>query len=181
MENASKALLMAAGVLIGILILSLAVYLFVSFGSTSAELHKQNEAQQIAQFNSQFTSYEGKEGITIYDVVTVANLATETNIYYEFPKRLNIPITDSKDNYVSVIFKNSLIPKYNNKPIEKGYEYIGNIDYNELINQDIAIMQIKEDENDGTQYKALQDYICKVEISPTTQRVYKVTFTKNNR
>lgn len=170
MENASKALLMAAGVLIGILILSLAVYLFVSFGSTSAELHKQNEAQQIAQFNSQFTSYEGKEGITIYDVVTVANLATETNIYYEFPKRLNIPITAPKDNYVSVIF--------NNKPIEKGYEYMGDIDYNELINQDIANMQAKEDENDGTQYKALQDYICEVEISPTTQRVYKVTFTK---
>ena len=41
MENASKALIMAAGVLIGILILSLAVYLFVSFGNTSRELHKQ--------------------------------------------------------------------------------------------------------------------------------------------
>ena len=33
MENASKALLMAAGVLIGVLILSLAVYLFENFGT----------------------------------------------------------------------------------------------------------------------------------------------------
>lgn len=32
MENASKALIMAGGVLIGILILSLAVYLFIDFG-----------------------------------------------------------------------------------------------------------------------------------------------------
>ena len=32
MENASKALIMAGGVLIGVLIISLAVYLFVSFG-----------------------------------------------------------------------------------------------------------------------------------------------------
>ena len=40
MENASKALLMAAEVLIGLLILSLAVYLFADFGSTSAEINK---------------------------------------------------------------------------------------------------------------------------------------------
>lgn len=107
MENASKALIMAAGLLIGILILSLAVYLFVSFGSTSSELHKQNEEKQIEQFNSQFTSYEGKEGITIYDVVTIANLATENNIYYDFEKRNTL--TDGKDNYISVQFKNTSI------------------------------------------------------------------------
>ena len=39
MENASKALIMAGGVLIGVLIISLAVYLFVSFGQTSAEIN----------------------------------------------------------------------------------------------------------------------------------------------
>lgn len=157
MENASKALLMAAGVLIGILILSLAVYLFVSFGSTSAELHKQNEAQQIAQFNSQFTSYEGKEGLTIYDVITVANLATESNIYYEFPKRNSM--ATGTDNYISVI--------YNGVPIEKGYDYHGNINYNDYIKNDLR------DED-------LQEYTCKVNISQTTQRVYQVIFTKKS-
>ena len=59
MENASKALIMAGGVLIGVLIISLAVYLFVSFGQTSAEINSQNAQKQISQFNSQFTSYEG--------------------------------------------------------------------------------------------------------------------------
>ena len=77
MENASKALMMAAGILIGVAILSLAVYLFVSFGSASAEIHEQNDANRINEFNTQFTSYVGKEDITIYDVITVANLATE--------------------------------------------------------------------------------------------------------
>lgn len=103
MENASKALIMAAGVLIGILIISLAVYLFVSFGSTSAEIHKQNDEQQIEQFNSQFTSYEGKK-CTIYDVVTVANLATENNKYYDFEKRTTKTI--GNDNYISVKVSN---------------------------------------------------------------------------
>ena len=55
MENASKALLMAAGVLIGILILSLAVFLFANFGSASAEINRQNEIKRINEFNAQFT------------------------------------------------------------------------------------------------------------------------------
>ena len=47
MENASKALIMVAGVLIGIMVLSLAVYLFVNFGSTSAQMHQQKEQDQL--------------------------------------------------------------------------------------------------------------------------------------
>ncbi len=172
MENASKALLMAASILIGMLILSLAVYLFISFGSTSSELHKQKEEQQLQQFNSQFTSYVGKEGSTIYDVVTVANLATENNIYYEFEKR-NI-IADGKDNYISVVFENSNIGSYHGKKIEKGYKYVGSIDYNELIHLDLQKMTTTTD----PEVSNLTQYKCKVEISPTTHRVYKVVFTK---
>ncbi len=110
MENASKALLMAAGVLIGLLVISLAVYLFVSFGMTSAEIHKEQQEQQLEQFNVQFTSYVGKEGLTIYDVVTVANLATENNKNYELTKK----VADGTDYYISVQVANQGF-------IEKGY------------------------------------------------------------
>lgn len=81
MENASKALLMAAGVLIGLMVLSLAVYLFITFGSQSAEIHEQIDTDRLNQFNTQFTKYEGME-VTIYDVMTVLNLAKENNDYY---------------------------------------------------------------------------------------------------
>lgn len=83
MENASKALLMAAGVLIGVLILTLMVYLFVDFGTISAQIHSQVSQRQINEFNSKFTSYEGKGEITIYDVITVTNYAKENNEYYK--------------------------------------------------------------------------------------------------
>ncbi len=166
MENASKALIMAAGVLIGMLILSLAVYLFVSFGSTSAQIHQEKEQKQINKFNTQFTSYVGKESITIYDVVSVANLATENNIYYEFKKRKGM--TDGKDNYISVQIINNNLDVYNHTCIEKGYES-GDIDYNQLIDSDLRL-----DKLDLTQYT------CTVEISPTTQRVYKVIFKAKN-
>lgn len=165
MENASKALLMAASVLIGILILSLAVYLFVSFGSTSAEMHQQIETQQIAQFNSQFTSYEVKN-CTIYDIVTVANLATENNIYYELPN--NQP----NNYYISV--------KKGNTSIEYGYgsttEEIRNR-YNELIKEDLENIQNKVDENNNNSPK-LKTYQCKAKINPTTKRVNSIFFSE---
>ena len=89
MENASKALIMAGGVLIGILILSLAAYLFVDLGSTSAEITAQNAQKQIIEFNSKFTSYEGYKDsdgnwqINIYDIISLAAYAKENNEYYE--------------------------------------------------------------------------------------------------
>ena len=160
MENASKALLMAAGVLIGLLTLSLAVYLFVSFGSTSAEIYKKNEENQLNQFNTQFTSYVGRNDITIHDVISIANLATENNIFYELPKTT----ANGKDNYISVYLKG----KGN---IEFGYIESANSarinkQYNAYIKEDIEKM------NNGK----LPTYECTVEISPTTQRVFLVNF-----
>lgn len=149
MENASKALLMAAGVLIGMLVISLAVYLFVSFGTASAEIHKEQEQKQLEQFNTQFSSYESKQENTIYDVVTVANLATQNNIYYQFEKRVGRQT--GKDNYISVRLENSELSVINRGFIEKGYNYKGQIDYNQLIQEELK--------------KGLSSYECKVSIS----------------
>lgn len=176
MENASKAMLMAAGVLIGILILSLAVYLFVSFGSSSAQIHQQNEKKQMDQFNSQFTVYQGKE-CTIYHVITVANLATENNKYYEFKKRTGLPA--GTDYYISVKLDNQGF-------IEKGTESSSNQikdAYDQLIQNDLKNMSAKtvfdvQEKREITYQKALPEYECKVQISPTTQRVYLVEFKK---
>ncbi len=96
---------------------------------------------------------------TIYDVITVANLATENNIFYELSSS-----TNGKDNYISVSLKGN--------SIEYGYGTSStsiNNKYNELIQNDIDKIQ-----ND-TQNQ-LPRYTCTVEISPTTQRVYKVEF-----
>ena len=83
MENASKALLMAAGVLIGILILSLAVFLFVDFGGKSKVIHEQIDESKLVQYNAQYTIYEGRTDITIYEVVSVINLAKQNNKDYK--------------------------------------------------------------------------------------------------
>ena len=78
MENASKALVMAAEVLIGIMIISLGVYLFATYSQTSKEIFDKRTEQQIVQFNTRYTQYVGKE-LTIYDVRTIATYANSDN------------------------------------------------------------------------------------------------------
>ena len=91
MENASRALLMAAGVLVGVLLLSLAVYLFTIFGNFGSEMMTQMNEKNISEFNAQFIkyqSYQDENGVwqnlcRAQDVVTIANLAKENNNQYD--------------------------------------------------------------------------------------------------
>ena len=152
MENASNALLLAAGVLIGVLILSLMVYLFIDFGSTSAEINSQITEQQLLQFNSKFTSYEGQEELTIYDVITVASYANENNIYYK----------DNLDNYKIIIY----LANPSTSQIQDNIE-------------NIKLSLIENDKNllSSTNLN-LPTYSCKVLSYYPNGRVHEVKFTK---
>lgn len=92
MENASKAFIMAAEILIGVMIISIGVYLFNTMGQYSAETADEIEDAQIAQFNQQFLKYygtviteedgkqeQGPVKCTIHDIVGLANLAKKLN------------------------------------------------------------------------------------------------------
>lgn len=75
MENAAKALTMAAGVLIGVIIITIAVYLFTTLGNTSSEVYSKVEQEKIDKFNNQFLKYDGLANCTAHDIVSIANLA----------------------------------------------------------------------------------------------------------
>lgn len=87
MENAVKALLMAAGVLIGLMIISLGVSLYSSLREYVEFTHKEIASNEIQQFNEQFFKYinyntitmETEFTLTIQDIVTAANIANENN------------------------------------------------------------------------------------------------------
>ena len=85
MENASKALIMAGGMLIGIMVLSLSLYLFVTFAQGAARVQNSIREDQIAQFNSRFNDLIDAEGITIYDIVSIASFARDYNTSNEIP------------------------------------------------------------------------------------------------
>lgn len=90
MENASKALIMAAEIIIGVMIISIGVYLFNAMGNYSADTTAKMEETQIAQFNNQFLKFYGTSAIngskpepikcTIHDIIGLANLANKSNV-----------------------------------------------------------------------------------------------------
>ena len=80
MENATKALYIAAGVLMGIMILSLGVMLFSSLQSYIDEYKEQIEFNELNTFNNKYQKYvDTEQNLTIQDIITVAGLAYEDN------------------------------------------------------------------------------------------------------
>lgn len=79
MENATKAMLIAAGLLIGVMIMSLGVALYNELANYVASSNERIMNNEINTFNTQYTKYLGKSNLTIQDVVTVANMAFENN------------------------------------------------------------------------------------------------------
>lgn len=59
MENASKALLIAAAVLIVILLIAFGMRIFNSSGDTSGQAEDLSKSTQMQTFNAQFTGYLG--------------------------------------------------------------------------------------------------------------------------
>lgn len=82
MENASKALLIVGGILIGVLLLSLLVYLFHVMGAFSSSVDQNIEMKNLAEFNQQFEVYQTKI-MTAQDVISIGNLARNYNVTNE--------------------------------------------------------------------------------------------------
>ncbi len=148
MENATNALFIAAGVLVGILILSLGVSLYMSLGGFATDAQEQIDEKLVRQFNEQFLQYDKKTDLTIQDVITAKNKALEVNQSFD---GYNMSTTKADENsyYVDVFFKR-----------ESSAKPIFDKNLTELLNKYINVTNIK----------------CTVTISPVTARVYKVVF-----
>ena len=100
MENAVKALIMVAGLIIGVLVIGLLVYLFRIGGNVASNYEQSMSEGEIASFNAKFEKYitklntnpEANKGTnngynnlfiqqsnSIHDIVSVINLAYDTN------------------------------------------------------------------------------------------------------
>ena len=123
MENASKALIMGAEILIGVMILSIGIYLFNVLGSYSADTTQEMESTRLEQFNNQFTKYYGtvstqqEDGkiyeqtikCTMQDVVGVANLAKMYNLRngFESPQETQETQENPGIYYIQIDLKTS--------------------------------------------------------------------------
>ena len=196
MENASKALIWAAEILVGIMIISIAVYVFTTMGKYSAETAQDIEDAQIAQFNSQFLKYYGTVGTeedgkviiepikcTIHDIVGLANLAKKENERNGFTPAngydTGIDLSNAQNarnnpnNYVQI-------------DIQIGrttYKNIENWTQDELINlvKNYSII-IRDNPEEGEEKTETKYFICKEEpiISDVTRKVDYMKFVEFN-
>lgn len=174
-ENASRALLMAAGVLVGVLLLSLAVYLFTIFGNFGSEMTTQMNEKNLSEFNAQFTKYEsyqdenGKWQNTCraQDVVTIANLAKENNNKYEYT------VSDANTGYyyVKVIVKNV------SSNYKDNFEIASLNDYTTFL-ANYSGESIYSEEQQKDIFNVIYFKCTDIKINENSKRVCSITFTR---
>lgn len=81
MENASKALFIAAGVLIALIILSLLVLAYDQISQTAKAEEAKKQAEQVADFNAQYEVYN-KKLLYGVDILSLINKVNDNNIKY---------------------------------------------------------------------------------------------------
>ena len=174
MENASKALIIAAEVLIAVMIMSVGVYLFNRYAAFSEEEYKKIESTQIAQFNNQFLKYTGSKTVkisgsekvipvevTIHDIVSLANLAKMYNEQNDLKSEFNY-----SDNtaYIRVDIS---IPGYRNLERKQEKDLNNYIKEHSLISYYVADVEKKK-----TKYFKCKSY----NISETSKKVNYIEF-----
>lgn len=158
MENAVKALLIAAGVLLGVMILSLAVSLYASLGGYIEQAQQEAENKELQQFNEQFLKYincnDNSGGVEfvlkIQDIVTAANSAYENNKKYELTEQ------NGSNYYVTINIKSEITN------LEK------------TINTN-SVAILSQETLQKSEYKCTPN---DVKINSLTGRVYEVNFSK---
>lgn len=81
MENASKALLMAGGILIALLVIGALVLMFSNLQDYQIKTNASNQQTEVANFNNQFEPYN-KNNLTLMELKSVYNKIISNNSKY---------------------------------------------------------------------------------------------------
>lgn len=173
MENASKALIMAAGVLIGVIILSMAVYLFSVLGGYASKTQNRIDENKLSQFNDRFLKYADLTNLTIRDLITVKNYALENNKENgKYDASLATFRAGDNNDYVDVYFSESKATVH-----EQSKLILGKSDEDLLKYETNRANEAMANGEERYNYNRLT---CKVEVNTTTGRVNKIYFYATN-
>lgn len=99
MDNATEALLIAGGILLGILTITALVYMFNNLSIMGNAQEKKEETKRLAEWNSEWEAYN-KMQLRGAEVLTVVNKAKQNNSMYEENSKYNVNVEiNGKDNY----------------------------------------------------------------------------------
>ena len=100
MENASKALLMAGGILIALLIIGSLVLLFSNLQDYQNKTDVSTKQSQVAKFNNQFEPYNKKD-LTLMELKSVYNKIVSNNkkyLEYSIANNINDNLINAKSS-----------------------------------------------------------------------------------
>lgn len=170
MENASKALIMAAAVLIAILVLSLIVYLYSTFSQAKRDNIELMNNNQLIAFNGKYFAYDGRKDLTYYDIANIATMAKNDNKNND----LNITVTiggSSTIDLASTGYKDMMNKLSSHSTIDDSSETNP-----EIMKPD----EIDDPRGTGKQpIKVLVNYTCNVNIGDKGM-ISNINFTKNS-
>lgn len=101
MENASKAIIIAGGMLIGLLTISVLVVMFFLISSMANAKEEQLSQQELKEWNAQWESYN-KRIMYGSEVITLINKIAEENLKYVDQPEYCITITVYNENGVKI-------------------------------------------------------------------------------
>lgn len=91
MDNATEALLIAGGILLGILTITALVYMFNNLSIMGNAQEKREETKRLAEWNSEWEAYN-KMQLRGAEVLTVVNKAKQNNSMYEENSKYNVNV-----------------------------------------------------------------------------------------
>ena len=118
MENAAKALLIAGGILIALVIISTGLIVYTKTRELQEQESTIRETEQVSKFNREYTAYDKKE-LRGIEIITITNKAINNNVQNpENPITIEVRInrTDILDGLQpnNYIFTGSALNTYNN-------------------------------------------------------------------
>ena len=113
MENASKALIMAGGMLLAILIVSLLIYAWSLFSKYQSSNDSLADVEDTTKFNEQFANYDRK-GVQGYELLSLVNKVIDYNY-----RKSSDSQAKNDDKYTPITLKISLGAQNQRKKLTK--------------------------------------------------------------
>ncbi len=119
MENASKALLIATSVLVGVLLVSVMVYIFYFTSKYSSQIGQNLQSKENYEYNIKFQVYDQRDNLTPQEVKSIINLTNDANSKNEEQIKIigintsNFSIQENENTYTCKItqYKNGKITR----------------------------------------------------------------------
>lgn len=116
MDNAARALVMAASIILGVLLFSAFMYVFRAGASLDETYDAAQNKRQLDLFNSRFDVYD-KNDNTIMDLITIANNVYNVNKDYNYDSTMTIELVIKFDNNYFVIPRDEPTVKFSRNQI----------------------------------------------------------------